>query len=480
MTNQPPDHHFARQPAEIISAEPDAQGPDDMLREHPERVAAVREALEAGDVARVRDVVLPLHYADLADLIEALGHDERLALLDSIRGELDPDVLPMLEDAVRDEVVEHLGPQEVAAALGELDTDDAIEVVQTLDDEAREEVLDAVSADERAVLEEGLTYPEDSAGRLMQRELVSVPVAWNVGQTIDHLRAVAERDDEDLPDEFYDIYVVDERSRLVGRVSLSRILRSKRSMELAELADTELRSVPVTMDQEEVALLFRQYGLASAPVVSAGNRLVGVITVDDIVDIIHEEAEEDILLLGGVSEGDLYEAAVDTAKSRFPWLAVNLATALLVANVIGLFEATIEKVVALAVLMPIVASMGGNAGTQTMTVAVRALATKELSVANGLRIFWKEGIVGGVNGMIFALVIGLVAWAWFGDPWIGLVIAAAMTINLLVAGLAGVAIPLALDRGGVDPAVASPVFLTTLTDVVGFSAFLGLATIFVV
>ncbi|HEY4136393.1 MAG TPA: magnesium transporter [Alphaproteobacteria bacterium] len=477
MTNQPPEN---RPETAASPPEPETRVPDEILREHPERVAVVREALEAGDLARVRDLVLPLHYADLADLIEALEHDERIALLDSIRGELDPDVLPMLEYAVRDEVVEHLGPEEVAAALGEMDTDDAMEVVQTLDAEAREEVLDAVPADERAVLEQGLTYPEESAGRLMQRELVSVPADWTVGQTIDHLRNVAERDDEELPDEFYDIYVVDARTRLVGRVSLSRLLRSKRPVTLQALAETELRSVPVDMDQEEVALLFRQYALASAPVVDQAGRLVGVITVDDIVDIIHEEAEEDILLLGGVSEGDLYEAAIDTAKSRFPWLAVNLATALLAANVIGLFEATIEKVVALAVLMPIVASMGGNAGTQTMTVAVRALATKELSVANALHIVWKEAIVGGINGLLFAVLIGVVAWAWFGDLSIGLVIAAAMTINLLVAGFAGVAIPLALERGGVDPAVASAVFLTTVTDVVGFFAFLGLASLFVV
>jgi len=478
MTKQPPDNRADNQ-AETESAAHDRQASEAALREHPERVAVVREALEMSDVARVRQLVLPLHYADLADLIESLDRDERRELLDCIRGELDPDVLPMLEDSVRDEVVEHLGPVEVAAALGEMDTDDAIEVVQTLGDEAREEVLDAVPAAERAVLEEGLTYPEESAGRLMQREFVSVPVAWNVGETIDHLRAVAERDDEDLPDEFYDIYVVDERTRLVGRVSLSRLLRSKRPVPLGELADTELRSVTVEMDQEEVALLFRQYGLASAPVITYGNRLVGVITVDDVVDIIHEEAEEDILLLGGVSEGDLYEAALDTAKARFPWLAVNLGAALLVANVIGLFEATIEKVVALAVLMPIVASMGGNAGTQTMTVAVRALATKELSVANALRIVWKETIVGGLNGILFAVLIGAVAWVWFGDASLGGVIAAAMMINLLTAGLLGVVIPLALDRWGVDPAVASPVFLTTLTDVIGFSTFLGLATIFV-
>jgi magnesium transporter len=249
---------------------------------------------------------------------------------------------------------------------------------------------------------------------------------------------------------------------------------------MGELMTTELRSVPVTMDQEEVARLFRQYDLASAPVVDGGNRLVGVITIDDVVDIMHEEAEEDILLLGGVSETDLYRAAIDTAKARFPWLAVNLGTALIAANVIGLFQATIEQVVALAVLMPIVASMGGNAGTQTMTIAVRALATKELTVGNALRIVWKEALVGGFNGILFAVLVGIVAWLWFGNPTIGAVIASAMIINLVVAGFAGVVIPVLLSRGGVDPAVASPVFLTTLTDVVGFFAFLGLATIFVV
>ena len=459
------------------SPEPAERARDDVV---DARIEQVRDALEAGDAPRLRDIVAPLHYADQADLIEALSPEERAGLIAVIRDEFDADVLPMLEDDVRDEVVALLGARTVAAALGELDTDDAVEVVQTLEEPLREEVLDAVPADERAVIEQGLTYPEDSAGRLMQRELVALPVDWTVGQTIDHLRDVAERDDEDLPDEFYDIFVVDAEGRLQGVVALSRVLRAKRSVFLRDLMMTELRSVPVTMDQEEAAYLFRQYALTSAPVVDDHNRLVGVITVDDIVDIIHEEAEEDILRLGGVSEPDLYRAAIETATSRFPWLAVNLATAFIAANVIGLFQATIEQVVALAVLMPIVASMGGNAGTQTMTVAVRALATRELTVGNALRIVWKETMVGSVNGILFAVLVGLAAWLWFGDPMIGAVIASAMVINLMVAGLAGVTIPLLLDRSGVDPAVASPVFLTTLTDVVGFLAFLGLATIFVI
>ena len=439
-----------------LSPDNGAVTPPEPTEDHSDRLERVRHALAEGDARTVRAIVLPLHYADVADLIEALSSEDRAALIGIIRADFDADILPMLEYDVREEVVELLGPRDVAAALGELDTDDAVEVVQNLEEPLREEVLDAVPAEERAVLEEGLTYPEDSAGRVMQR------------------------DDEDLPDEFYDIFVVDEARRLQGSVSLSRVLRSKRPILLRELMKTELRSVPVTMDQEEVARMFRQYDLASAPVVDSAGRLVGVITIDDIVDIIAEEAEEDILLLGGVSETDLYRAAIDTARSRFPWLAVNLATAFIAANVIGLFEATIEKVVALAVLMPIVASMGGNAGTQTMTVAVRALATRELTVSNALRIVWKEALVGGFNGILFAVLVGLVAWLWFGNPVIGAVIASAMVINLIVAGFAGVAIPLLMQRCHIDPAVASPVFLTTMTDVVGFFAFLGLATMFVV
>lgn len=448
--------------------------------EHPDWAALVRQTLGTGNARRVRAIVQALHYADVADLIEELSSEDRAALIGILGTELDPDVLPMLDEDVRDEVVALMGPREVAAALGELDSDDAVEVVQTLEEPLREEVLGAVSAEERAVLEQGLTFAEDSAGRLMQRELVAVPAGWTVGDTIDHLRDVAERDDEDLPNEFYDIFVVDDERRLLGAVSLSRVLRSKRPVAMRELMNTELRSVPVTMDQEEVAILFRQYDLASVPVIDAARHLVGVITIDDVVDIIHEEAEEDILRLGGVSETDLYRAAIDTAQSRFPWLAVNLVAAFIAANVIGLFQATIEQVVALAVLMPIVASMGGNAGTQTMTVAVRALATKELTVGNALRIVWKEALVGSVNGVLFAVLVGLAAWWWFGNPVIGAVIASAMVITLIVAGFAGVAIPLVLTRCNIDPAVASPVFLTTMTDVVGFFAFLGLATMFVV
>ncbi len=444
----------------------------------PDLVAEISADLQAGEIARVDERVAGLHSADVADLVEALAPDDRRLLVEAVRHHLDPEILAELDEHVRPEIIDQLGAADVAAAIGELDTDDAVDVVETLDDEARGRVLDAVSPEDRVILEEGLTYPEDSAGRLMQRELVAVPSYWNVGQTIDFMRDTAEDDSEELPDDFYDILVVDPAHRLLGTVPLSRVLRNKRPIQIESLMDPDKRIVPVTMDQEDVALLFRQYGLVSAPVVDQSERLVGVITVDDVVDVIDEEAEEDIMHLGGVSEIDIYSAALETTRSRFSWLAINLLTAILASIVISFFTVTIEKIVALAVLMPIVASMGGNAGTQALTVAVRSLAMKDLTPSNALRVVGKETLVGSFNGILFAIIMGFVAWMWFSDAAIGLVIAAAMIINLFVAGLAGVAIPLALDRIGVDPAVASGVLLTTITDVLGFLAFLGLAAIF--
>ncbi len=444
----------------------------------PELVQEIIDALDAANIHRVEELVRPLHHADLADLIEMLAPEYRKLLIEIIRAEFDPETLATLEEHVREEVIEQLGAADVAAAISELDTDDAVEVVEHLDDSVQQEVLDAVPAEDRALLEEGLTYPEDSAGRLMQRELVAVPSYWTVGETIDFMRAAAERDEDELPEEFYDIFVVDPRHEPLGRVSLSRVLRTKRPVKVSDLMAAEIRPVPVTMDQEQVAFLFRQYDLASAPVVSEDGRLVGVITHDDVLDVVDEEAEEDLMRLGGVTGTDLYRAAIDTTRSRFSWLVVNLATAIVASIVIGFFEATIQQIVALAVLMPIVASMGGNAGTQTLTVAVRALAMKELTASNALRIVGKEVLVGGFNGLIFAVLMGIVAWLWFGSPEIGIVIAAAMAINLVVAGFAGVAIPVGLDRTGIDPAVASVVLLTTITDVVGFATFLGLAALF--
>ena len=437
----------------------------------------VVEALAAGDGARVKDLIAPLHYADVADLLEHLSAEERHALIDVIRDDFDAEILSELDETVRDEIIERLGIADVAAAVAELESDDAVQIIEELEEAEQQKVLEAIPAGERTLIEEGLAYPEDSAGRLMQRELVTVPSFWNVGQTIDFMRQSADLEEDALPAVFYDIFVVDPAHRPVGAVPLSRLLRTRRPVPVSEIMDAEMKLIPVETDQEDVAFLFRQRDLVSAPVVDDGGRLVGAITIDDVVDVIHEELEEDIMRMGGVREDDLYSAAVDTTRSRFSWLVVNLATAVLASIVIGLFEATIEQIVALAVLMPIVASMGGNAGTQTMTVVVRALAMKELTSTNTLRVIGKELLVGGFNGVLFAALTGGVAWIWFGSPALGVVIALAMIINMVVAGLAGTTIPLVLERAGIDPAVASGVVLTTITDVVGFFGFLGLAAL---
>jgi len=439
----------------------------------PENVKKIEEALDDGRLEEIRSLLGSLHVADIADLIESLSDDQRRTLMAAIDHESIPEVLSYLDETVRESLLDALEPEQVANVITQLDSDDAVDLIETLEPEDQREVLDAVPAEERAQLEDALQYPEDTAGRLMQRELVKVPVGWTVGNAIDFSRS-----DVDLPSDFYNLYIVDAEGKPQGSIPLSRVLRSGRDTPLVSLMDRDLRLVPATMDQEEVAFLFRKYGLIAAPVVDTGGRLVGVITFDDAVRVIEEEAEDDLLKLGGVREDDLYSAAVDTTKARMPWLAVNLGTAFLASSVIGLFEGAIEKIVALAVLMPIVASMGGNAGTQTLTVAVRALATKELSSANARRVLGKEILVGLANGLAFALLTGIVAWIWFQDRGVGIVLALAMVANLLMAAFMGITIPLLLERLKIDPAVASGVFLTAITDVVGFGVFLGLAALF--
>jgi magnesium transporter len=439
----------------------------------PELVRACEQALKAGDTAQVLATVRSLHYSDVADLLQSLDEENRRALVEVIRPIISPELLPELEEIVREEVIGQLGPREVAEAITGLETDDAVGLVEDLEVAEQQELLEAVPEAIRSRIEEGLAYPEDSAGRLMQRDMVAVPDDWTVGKTIDHMREA-----EHLPRDFYDIYILDSDQRPVAKLPLSRLMRTKRPVPLSDIGESKFQIVPVAMDQEEVAFLFRNRDLISAPVVDGAGRMVGVITVDDIVDVIHDEAEEDIMRLGGVRETDIYRATLDTTRARFSWLFVNLGTAIAASVVIGFFQGTIEQIVALAVLMPIVASMGGNAGTQTMTVAVRALAVRELTAANALRIVGKEVIVGGLNGVLFAILTGFVTWGWFGDPRLGLVIGAAMIVNMFVAGLAGIVIPLIFDRTHVDPAVASSVVLTTITDVLGFFSFLGLATWF--
>ena len=464
---------------------PEAEGhTEDALPEgadyalHPAFVESVEDALDADDDARVRELIEPLHDADIADLLQHLKTDERRELVQIIRGDFHPGILAELDDAVRDQIIDELGIADTALAVAALETDDAVHIIEELDEDEQQQVLEAIPAEDRTLIEQALTYPEDSAGRLMRRELVAVPNYWTVGETIDHMRQLADDEDDALPADFYDIFVVDPSHKPLGAIPLSHLLRTRRPVAVTDIMQTEMRVVAATVDQEDVAYLFRQRDLTSAPVVDEAGRLVGAITIDDIVDVIDEEHEEDIMRLGGVHEDDLYSDAIGTAKARFTWLLVNLGTAVAASIVIGLFEATIEQMVALAVLMPIVASMGGNAGTQTLTVAVRALATKELNPANALRVIGKELIVGVFNGMAFAVITGVVAWLWFGSPEIAVIIAAAMVFNLLVAALAGTTIPLMLERANVDPAIASSVFLTTVTDVVGFFAFLGLAALF--
>mgnify|MGYP002527730325 CR=1 FL=1 len=436
----------------------------------PELIGAIEQALDERNLEQVEALVVPLHAADMADLLEMVATHERRLIVEVLRPEIDPDILAELEEAVRDEIVELLSTDELASAVAQLDTDDAMYLIEDLDEDERRELLAAVSSEDRAALEEGLAYPENSAGRLMQRDLVTVPQYWTIGQLIDYLRA-----SDDLPDEFYDIFVIDPRHQPTGYVPLSRAMRSRRPVLVKDCMESDIKVVPAAMDQEDVAYLFEQYDLVSAPVVNDDGRLIGVITVDDVVEVIRDEAEEDIMRLGGVIETDLHEPAWRTSRRRFIWLLVNLATAVLASLVIGLFDASIEQMVALAVLMPIVASMGGNAGTQALTVTVRALATHDVTSANTARLIVKEGIVGLANGVVFAVIVGVVTWLWFGDPRLSLVIAAAMVVNMVVAGFSGILIPLGLDRIGVDPAIAATVLLTTVTDVVGFFIFLGLA-----
>ena len=435
----------------------------------PVFVREVVAALDDGEPERVRGRVVALHAADVADLLDQITADQRRVLIDALRAGLDPDVLTELDERIRGDVVGQLETGELAAAVAELDTDDAVDVLKALDETDQRDVLNAVPAEDRMVIEQALAHPEDTAGRLMQRDLVAVPEFWTVGQTIDFLR-----ESDDLPDKFYEIFVVDPAHRPIGTIPLDRAMRSKREVVAGDIMDPNPLAIPVATDQEEVAYAFQQYDHTSAPVIDAAGRLVGVIMIDDIVDVIHEEHEEDLLRLGGVGSGDLHESAVVTTRRRFSWLLVNLGTAIIASVVIAFFDATIEKIVALAILMPIVASMGGNAGTQTLTVTVRALATKDLTATNAMRLVNKEVVVGFFNGVVFASLIGVVAGLWFGDAGLGAVLAAAMVINLLIAGLAGILIPLALVRLHIDPALAASVFLTTITDVVGFGAFLGL------
>lgn len=432
----------------------------------------VLAAVRAGNSAALANALGPLHPADIADLLEQVDQPTRRALVALSGREFDGEILTELDEGLRQEVVGALPPEVFADAVRDLETDDVVDLIEDLGAPQQAAALGALGDADRVAVEQSLTYPEESAGRLMQRELVVGPAHWNVGQAIDYLRQ-----HDDLPEQFYHIILVDPRMRPVGYVTLGRLMGSPRDVLMMDITEDSFRTIPALQDEAEAAYAFNQYHLVSAPVVDDAGRLVGVITIDDAVVILDEEHEEDILRLAGVGEGRLSDRVLATTKRRMPWLAVNLVTSILASLVIAQFAATIAQFVALAVLMPIVASMGGNAGTQTLTVAVRSMATKDLTSANVWRVIRREALVGLINGMVFAVVMGIVGIVWFGMPMLGVVIAAAMVINLFVAGLAGVMIPVVLDKMDIDPALASGAFVTTVTDIIGFFSFLGLAAL---
>jgi magnesium transporter len=445
--------------------EEDAYGPAEGT------VAAVLEAVRQGDAVELTRLLEPLHAADIADILEQIGPSERRELVRLWSREIDGDILSELEETVREEVIESLPREVLAEAVRELDSDDVVDLLEDLDAPQQEIILEALEADERAAIEQSLTYPEHSAGRLMQREVVTAPEHWTVGETIDFLRA-----EEWLPDQFYHVILVNPRHEPVGYVTLGKLLSSKRDVKLADITEDSFRTIRATDEEADVAYAFNQYHLISAPVVDENNRLVGVITIDDAMAVLDEEHEEDILRLAGVSdESSLADNSFVTARQRLPWLVVNLFTASLSAVVISQFEDTIATLVVLAALMPIVASTGGIAGTQSLAVAVRALATRSITSSNARRVVFREIGAGLLNGIGLALVLGLGGFLIFGDLMLGVVLGLAMIVNQLVAALGGVLVPLTLNRLGLDPALASGTFVTTLTEVMGFFAFLGFA-----
>ncbi len=444
---------------------------DDRLK--PEFVDRVMELVEAGDTERARELVAPLHPADIADLFELAPSDARRPLAAALAELLDGDVFAEMNDWVREELIDALNPHEVAEIATQLDTDDAVAIIEDMEEDDQRAVLRAMEPDDRAAIEEALSFPEESAGRLMQRDLIAVPEHWTVGDVLDYLRR-----NEDLTTDFWEIYVVDPAHRPVGTCKLSWVLRTPRDIAIADVMAREQTLIPVDMDQEEVALRFQKYALISAAVIDPAGRLVGMITVDDVVHIIQEEAGQDVLRLSGAGDGDINEPIRLTVRTRLVWLVVNLGTAMVAAGVVGMFDGVIARYALLAALMGIVSGMGGNAGTQTLAVVVRALATNQLTSSNTQRMIVRELRIALANGLLLGLLIGTGSWLLYGRADLALVFGSAILINNLVAGLSGVLIPIGLEKSGVDPAVSSAVFVTMCTDCMGFFSFLGLATLF--
>lgn len=453
-------------------AEDEAGREEDDYGLDPRVVPSVREAIEAGDAGAIDALMEPLHAADIADVLEQIGASDRQALVRLWPQGIDGDVLSELDEAIREDVIEALPHEVLTEAVRELDSDDVVDLIEDLGEPVQERILDALEVSDRVAVEQSLTYPEYSAGRLMQREVVTAPEHWTVGEAIDFLRNARE-----LPDQFYHVILVDPRWHPVGYVTLGKLLSSRRAVRLTEITEDSFRTIGVRDEEGDVAYAFNQYHLISAPVVDEDGRLAGVITIDDAMVVLDEEHEEDVLRLAGVSEeSSVSDGVLDVVRQRLPWLVVNLFTASLSAIVISQFTGTIARIVALAALMPIVASTGGIAGTQALAVAVRALATRDLTSSNAARVVRREVMAGVLNGLSLALVLGAGGALIFGSPLIGLVLGLAMVVNQIVACLGGVTVPLVLHRIGLDPALASGTFVTTLTDVMGFLAFLGLAT----
>jgi len=452
---------------------PDTETKEDAYSLDRKAVAQILFSVDVQDRDQLIALMDPLHPADIADLLEQINAFDRMRLIKLYDKEFDGDILSELDESIREEVIDLLTPEVLADAVRELDSDDVVDLLEDLDEPQQEAILDALEDSDRVAIQQSLTFPEYSAGRLMQREVVMAPEHWNVGEAIDYIRNT-----DNLPEQFYHVTLVDPKLHPVGNVTLGKLMGSRREVLLKSIVEDIFHMIPVDQDEGDVAYAFNQYHLISAPVVDENERLVGVITIDDAMAVLDEEAEEDLLRLAGVNEeSSLSDRVIETTKRRFPWLLVNLVTSILASLVIAQFEVAIAQIVALAVLMPIVASMGGNAGTQSLTVAVRALATKDLTGSNVWRVIRREVLVGLINGIAFAVLMGIVGIVWFGMPLLGVVIAAAMVINLVVAGLAGTVIPVILDKLKIDPALASGAFVTTVTDVVGFFAFLGLAVL---
>lgn len=436
-----------------------------------EFIREIAELLDLNYTDRVQELCRDLPATDATELIAKLDNNRRHKLVEVLEDDLNPEAFSYLDREILNDLLEHMSAKHIASIVSELDSDDAIHLIEHLDEDRRGNIMRHLNRKLRAVVEEGLTFPDNSAGRMMQREFVAIPQFWTVGKTVDYLRAGA----ASLPDRFYNIFIVDPMHRLIGSVMLSHVLCAQRAVKVDTLLDDDHVTIPVDMEQKQVAMLFRRKDLLSAPVVDDEDQLIGVITVDDVVDVMHEVAEKDILKLGGVSNSDIYRSTGSTVRARFWWLGINLLTAFVATFVISLFEGTIEKIVVLASLMPVVASMGGNAGTQTLAVVVRAIATQELTAANTWRTIIKEFLVGSINGILFGLVMIIGVSLWYDNFVLGFIMAVAMIINLMAAGFFGAIIPLVLERYGFDPAHSAAVFLTTVTDVVGFVVFLGLA-----